>query len=107
MGFEELASRRVRRQHSLDPLAQVRVLATPLGDVRRPIIGREFAGGIEDYFFPISVSAHDTKGLVPETTLFPTRNGHTGKNLESQGIPELLRGRLRLVARGERVGFVG
>src|SRR4030095_4645413 len=60
MGFEELAGRRVRRQHFLDPLAQVRVLATLLGEVRGPLIGREFAGGIEDFFFPISVCAHDT-----------------------------------------------
>src|SRR5689334_13244897 len=62
MGFEELAGVRIRRQHSLDPLAQVRVLATPLGEVRGPLVGREFAGSIEDFFFPISVGAHLTKG---------------------------------------------
>jgi hypothetical protein len=78
MGFEKLPGRRVRRQHSLDPLAQVRVLAAPLGDVRGPLVGREFAGSIEDLFFPISVSAHYTKVFLPETTLFPTRNGQIG-----------------------------
>src|SRR6185436_8546291 len=61
MSFEELAGRRVRLQHSLDPLAQVRVLATLLGEVRGPLIGREFAGGIEDFLFAISVCAHDTR----------------------------------------------
>src|SRR4029434_5265403 len=60
MGFEELAGRRVRRHHFLDPLAQVRVLATLLGEVRGPLIGREFAGGMEDFFLLISVCAHDT-----------------------------------------------
>src|SRR5687768_6097061 len=78
MGFEELAGVRVRRQHSLDPLAQVSVLATPLGEVRGPLIGREFAGGIEDCFFPISVCALDTGSASPKITLFPTRNGQIG-----------------------------
>jgi len=71
LNFFASSSGRVRRQHFLDPLAQVRVLATLLGEVRGPLIGREFAGGIEDFCFPISVCAHDTKGASTKDYDFP------------------------------------
>jgi hypothetical protein len=80
MGFEELAGRRVRRQHFLDPLAQVRVLATLLGEARGPLVGCEFAGGIEDFFFPISVKAHDTKGACTRDYAF----SHSKRSIESR-----------------------
>ena len=70
MSFEELAGRRVRRLHFLDPLAQVRVLAAPPGEVRGPFIVREFAGGIEDFLFAISVCAHDTKSAFTKDYAF-------------------------------------
>jgi hypothetical protein len=79
MGFEELAGRRVRRQHSLDPLAQVRVVEAPPGEVRGPFIVREFAGGVEDFFFLISVSAHDTRGLYQRLRFFPLETVTPGK----------------------------
>src|SRR5574341_1123390 len=70
MSFEEVAGRRVRLQHSLDPLAQVRVLATPLGEVRGPLIGRELTGRIEEFLFAISVCAHDTKSVSTKDYAF-------------------------------------
>ena len=70
MGFEELAGRRVRREHFLDPVAQVRVPATLLGEIRGPLIGRELAGGIEDFFFPVSVCAHDNESASTKDYAF-------------------------------------
>jgi hypothetical protein len=86
MGFEELAGRRVRLQHSLDPLAQVRVLATPLGDVRSPLIGREFAGGIEDFLFAISVCAHDTGSASTKDYAFS--NSKRSNRIAATGFPD-------------------
>jgi len=86
MSFEELASRPVRLQHSLDPLAQVRVLATLLGEVRGPLIGREFAGGIEDFLFAISVCAHNTK--VACTRDYAFSHSKRSNRIKATGSPD-------------------
>jgi hypothetical protein len=86
MSFEELAGRLVRLQHSLDPLAQVRVLAAPLGEVRGPFVGREFAGSIEDFFFPISVCAHYTKGVSTKDYAFS--HSKRSNRIEATGFPD-------------------
>src|SRR6185503_12971134 len=95
MGFEELVGRRVRRQHFLDPLAQVRVLATHIGEVRGPLVGRQFAGSIEDFFFPISVGAHFIESASTRDYAFShSKRSHREKSRKprmrafwSRGIP--------------------
>jgi len=64
VSFEELAGRRICRQHCLDQVAKVHVLATPLGEVRGSLLGREFPGGVEDFLIAISICAHETKVLL-------------------------------------------
>jgi hypothetical protein len=86
MGFEELAGVRIRRQHSLDPLAQVRVLATHIGEVRGPLVGRQFAGSIEDFFFPISVCAHDTGSASTKDYAFS--HSKRSNRIKATGSPD-------------------
>src|SRR5687768_3995968 len=93
MGFEVFASRPVRLQHSLDPLAQIRVLATTPGEVRGPFIVREFAGGIKDFLFAISVSAHHTKRAFTRDYAFSHSKRSHRKNLKSWNEGVSIQGR--------------
>src|SRR5688572_15728615 len=86
MGFEELAGRRVRRQHSLDPLPQVCVLAAPLDEVGGPLGGRQFAGSVEDFFFPISVGAHFIESA--STRAYAFSHSKRSKRIKATGSPD-------------------